>query len=100
DGLVHQSGARRGGSRPASLYALSAEAEQLFPRAYASVLHHLLDVLATCMPDEKLVQIMQQVGQRLAEQWSIPPGDLRARLQYAVAILNELGGLAELEECD
>src|SRR5437660_5275336 len=50
DGLVHQSGARRGGSKPASLYALSAEAEQLFPRAYASVLHHLLDVLATCMP--------------------------------------------------
>lgn len=100
DGLVCQSGARRGNRKPAIVYSLTPEAEQHFPKAYAPVLQQLLEVLATCMPAEKLEEIMQNVGRRLALQWNIPVGELRVRLQQAVAILNELGGLAELEEHD
>jgi predicted ArsR family transcriptional regulator len=99
DGLVYQSGARRGGSKPALLYGLTPEAEQLFPKAYIPVLQQLLDVLSDCLPCENVIEIMQRVGQRLALQWKIAPGELRAQLQDAVAILNQLGGLVELEEC-
>ncbi|GHO84746.1 helix-turn-helix transcriptional regulator [Dictyobacter formicarum] len=100
DGLVRQSGARRGSGKPALVYALTSEAEQLFPKAYASVLQQLLAVLSSCMPTEKVEEVMQETGRRLATQWNIAPGELRARLQDAVALLNELGGLAELEEDD
>lgn len=100
DDLVRPTGTRRGGGKPAVVYNLTPQAEQLFPKAYAPVLRQLLEVLSTYLPAEKVAEMMESAGQRLAAQWSIAPGTLRARLQQAVAILNELGGLAELEECD
>lgn len=100
DGLVSPASTRRGSSKPAVIYTLTSEAEQLFPKAYVPVLQQLLDVLSSRLPAEKVTEIMEQTGQRLAAQWNIAPGALRARLQQAVAILNKLGGLAELEERD
>ncbi|HEX7736126.1 MAG TPA: ArsR family transcriptional regulator [Ktedonobacteraceae bacterium] len=100
DALVRPGGTRRGGGKPAVVYNLTPEAEQLFPKAYAPVLQQLLEVLSTCLSAEKITEIMESTGQRLAAQWSIAPGKLSARLQQAVAILNELGGLAELREGD
>jgi predicted ArsR family transcriptional regulator len=40
------------------------------------------------------------VGHRLAEVRTVPEDGVRARIETAVAVLNELGGLAELEERD
>jgi predicted ArsR family transcriptional regulator len=100
DHLVRATGTRRGSGKPAVIYTLTPEAEQLFPKAYAPVLQQLLEVLSTCMPAVKFAEIMENTGQRLGAQWSIAPGKLRARLEQAVTILNELGGLAELEERD
>jgi len=34
DGLVRQRGARRGSGKPAFVYELTSETEQLFPKAY------------------------------------------------------------------
>src|SRR5436853_3932762 len=45
DGLAHQSGWRRSSSKPASVYTLTPEAEELFPKAYGPVLHQLLEEL-------------------------------------------------------
>lgn len=98
DGLVYQSGTRRGSGKPALVYDLTPEAERLFPKAYAPVLQQLLATLSASLPGEKLEEVIQQTGRRLAAQWNIAPGELRARLQGALAVLNELGGLAELEE--
>jgi predicted ArsR family transcriptional regulator len=98
DGFVQQQGARRGSGKPAYVYNLSPEAEQLFPKAYGPVLHELLEVLGEQMTPEEVEALMRITGRRIASQWNIPPGDLHARLQVAVEILNELGGLAELEE--
>lgn len=100
DNLVRPTGTRRGNGKPAVVYTLAPEAEQLFPKAYAPVLQQLLEVLSTRMSAVKFTEIMENTGQLLAAQWNIAPGKLRARLEQAVAILNELGGLAELEERD
>lgn len=100
DGLVQQSGERRGGGKPAVLYALAPGAEQLFPKAYSPVLRQLLETLSTSLSPEQLLAIMQCTGRQLAAQWEAPSGEVRARLLRAVAILNELGGLAELEELE
>lgn len=100
DGLVRQQGVRRSGSKPAVVYELAAGAEQLFPKAYGAVLHQLLGVLAERMPAQELEAALRDAGRRIAVQWNIPEGDLRTRLQAAVEVLNELGGMAELEDCD
>jgi len=98
DGFVRQSGERRGSGKPAFVYELSPEAEQLFPKAYGPVLRELLEVLSEEMTTNEVEALMRRTGQRLAMQQHLPAGDLQSRLKLAVNILNELGGLAELEE--
>ena len=100
DGIVQQSGERRGNGKPASVYELAPEAEHLFPKAYGSVLRQLLDVLHEQLLSEDVESVLRKVGQRLAQQWERPRGDLRLRLEAAVEVLNELGGMAELEMGD
>ena len=45
DGLVRQAGARRGARKPHFTYALTREAEDLFPKSYAALFNVLLTVL-------------------------------------------------------
>src|SRR6266699_5139627 len=100
DGIVQQRGVRRGGGKPAYVYDLTPEAEQLFPKAYGPVLRAVLEVLSERMTPEELDAVMRAAGRRIAAKWHIPQGDLHGRLATAVEVLNELGGMAELESCD
>ena len=98
DGFVRQRGERRGSGKPAFVYELAPEAEYLFPKSYGQVLNELLQALDERMSREELETMLRSVGRRLASQWNIPEGNLRVRLEAAVEVLNELGGMAELEE--
>jgi predicted ArsR family transcriptional regulator len=98
DGLVCQAGMRRGSSKPAQMYNLTPEAEQIFPKAYGPVLRSLLDALATSLSSPQLMQVIECAGQCLAAQWNVPADELRMRLKCAMDIFNQLGGLTELEE--
>jgi predicted ArsR family transcriptional regulator len=103
DGIVRQRGSVRhgsGGGKPAFVYELAAEAEDLFPKAYEPVLRRLLDVLSEREGEERSEALLRTVGGRLAEDREVRADDARARLEAAVDVLNELGGLAELEERD
>jgi predicted ArsR family transcriptional regulator len=102
DGLVQQQGtvSRGGGGKPAYVYELTPEAEALFPKAYSPVLRRLLDVMAERLGSEETEALLRAVGRRIADERIVPESDLRGRLEAAVGVLNELGGLAELEECD
>lgn len=100
DGLVHQQGVRRGSGKPAYAYELTPEAEYLFPKPYAPVLRQLLEVLDKEIGPDKMEALLRTVGHDLAAGLRVSAGDVRTRLEAAVAVLNELGGLAELEEHD
>jgi len=93
DGIVQQRGVRRGSGKPASVYALAPEAEQLFPKAYDPVLQQLLDVLSERIPADEVETLLREVGRRMATQWKIPRGELRVRLGAAIEVFNELGWL-------
>ena len=95
DGLVVLKGVRRGVGKPAHLYALTPEAETLFPRAYGLVLRTLLDTLRRSLPPEQADALVAETGRRLAAGLPRPGGGLEARAEAAVAVLAELGGLAE-----
>jgi predicted ArsR family transcriptional regulator len=101
DGIVRQRGSvRRGGGvgKPAFVYELTPDAEELFPKAYEPVLLRTLDAISERLGPEGLEALLRGVGRSLAEGKGVPSDDTRRRLETAVETLNELGGLAELEE--
>ena len=99
DGLVEPRGVRRGVSKPAIAYGLTAEAEQLFPRAYEPVLRELVAVLGAELGEEATTSLLRETGRRLAA-GRVAGGELRARLEAAAAVLGDLGGAAAVEERD
>lgn len=103
DGLVQQRGQRAAARKPERLYVLTADAEQLFPKAYHLILNLLLDVLNEKLPAEDIEQTLQEVGHKLAALQKYDTGaedTLPARLAVALDVLKGLGGLAELKEVD
>ncbi|MDQ3862210.1 MAG: helix-turn-helix domain-containing protein [Actinomycetota bacterium] len=103
DGIVRQRGSVRrssGGGKPAHVYELTQEAEELFPKAYEPALRRLLDVLSERLGPEESEALLRSVGRRLAEEYSARTNAAHAQLESAVKIFNELGGLAKLEERD
>lgn len=102
DGLVQQSGLRRGSRKPHQAYDLTPQAEQLFPKAYGPILHQLLDVLGQRLPPAQVDEMLREVGHRLAAAHlpAAQEGDLETRIQKTLELLGELGGLAEREERD
>jgi predicted ArsR family transcriptional regulator len=103
DGIVRQRGSKRpgsGGGKPAYIYELTLEAGELFPKAYEPVLSQLLDVLAVQLGPQGSQALLRSVGHRIAEGQTVPEDGVHGRLEAAVGVLNELGGLAELEERD
>jgi predicted ArsR family transcriptional regulator len=64
DGIVRQRGSKRhgsGGGKPAYIYELTPEAEELFPKAYEPVLSQLLDVLAVQLICNKKLRTANRV---------------------------------------
>ena len=95
DGLVAFAGVRRGVGKPAHLFALTPEAETLFPRAYAVVLRTVLEVVRGAYPPGEVDALVAEVGRRLAKPFPRAAGGVAARADAAVAVLAELGGVAE-----
>jgi predicted ArsR family transcriptional regulator len=103
DDIVRQRGSVRrgsGGGKPAYVYELTLEGEDLFPKAYEPTLRRLLDILSERLGSDESQALLRSVGRRLVEGKTVPTQGTRARLEAAVGVLNELGGLAELEEQD
>ena len=103
DGIVRQRGSVRrgsGGGKPAYVYELTSEAEELYPKAYEPALSRLLDALAERLGLEESEVLLRSAGRRLVEGKTVPTDSTHARLEAAAGVLNDLGGLAELEEQD
>jgi predicted ArsR family transcriptional regulator len=98
DGMVAQGESRRGVSKPARTYRLTAEAELMFSRAYVPMLTELLHVLDERLDPAEFDGMMHDVGRRLMADRPRPTGNLRQRAEAASALLNELGGVAQVEE--
>ncbi|MGH7481774.1 MAG: helix-turn-helix transcriptional regulator, partial [Longimicrobiales bacterium] len=75
DGLVRSAGvARSTGGKPARLYELTPEAEELFPKAYAQVMVELLAVLREDAGEAGVAELLRRTGRRLAADGA-EPGD-------------------------
>ncbi len=96
DGLVQQKGIKQSGGKPAHIFELTDEAEQLFPKAYGALLSHILSELRISYNDKALNNLLKATAERLAKQWPKATGDTLHKVKSGVNLLNELGGLAEV----
>src|SRR6185437_6367739 len=102
DGLAQQSGTRPGFRKPNFTYELTAAGGQVFAKPYAAILQQLLAVLGERLGNEQVEAIMREVGRRIAANFAskVQSADVAERVNEAVAVLGQLGGLAEIERTD
>lgn len=101
DGIVRQSGIRRGARKPHFTYALTEEADGLFPKAYDALLNQLIAVLKHRLNPTEIEDVLREVGRAIAA--STPNGhdaSLQSRVQKALRVLEAIGGSAEVEQHD
>jgi predicted ArsR family transcriptional regulator len=98
EGAIEQRGLRRGASKPAKTYGVTAEAELQFSRVYIPILTQLLRVLNARMPGQEFDAIMHEVGRGLMTGRDMPHGTLEQRVHAASALLNDLGGTTDVEK--
>lgn len=97
DGIVEHVGTeRQTGGKPARLYTLTQEGEELFPKAYALVLGGLVEELARRDGQERAVALLRAVGQRAAPS-PAAANDREGRVAAAAAALRGLGGDVEVQ---
>lgn len=104
DGFIQDAGTKRDtGGKPARVYALSRQGEELFPKAYATVLAALIERIAREEGRGRAVQLLRAVGAELAPQTagaaSRQAGDQSAgaeSAEAAAAAIRALGGDVEV----
>jgi len=99
DGVVRQTGLRRGPRKPHFTYALTEEADKLFPKAYDALLNQLIAVLKTRLQPDEIEDVLREVGRAVAAD-AAPgkEGNLEGRVQTALKVLEAIGGAAEAEK--
>lgn len=100
DGIVEQAGTQRDtGGKPARVYALTGEGEELFPKAYALVLGELLEEIARVDGWERATALLRAVGRRAAAGAAVP-ADREQRAGVAAAALRSLGADVEVQHTE
>lgn len=102
DGLVHQAGTQPGVRKPHATYALTAESEQIFPKAYGSLFDLLLGVLSKKLSPRELRAALREVGKKVADNHllALEGKPRKQRIEAALRILKELGGAATFHESE
>lgn len=102
DGLLGQSGVQQGFRKPHATYALTEEAEQIFPKAYGPLLDLVLAVLARKLTPRELRAGMREVGRKLADghRTTVAGKTREQRIEAALRILKDLGGAASFDKSD
>src|SRR5262245_27936556 len=91
DGIVAQVGAQRDtGGKPARLYGLTPEGEELFPKAYSLILGKLIEEIVRTEGRARAVELLRAVGAQAAA--GAPRGTNRGeRLEAAAQVFRNLG---------
>ena len=102
DGLIQRQGSRRGTRKPHASYGLTADAEQIFPKAYGLLLSHLMLSISKRLSSRELRASMREVGRSLAKEHrpELTKKSRTLRLTAALDLLKKLGGAVALHKTD
>lgn len=98
DGLVRQSGLRRGARKPHFTYILTEQADRLFPKAYDVLLNQIITVLKNRLEPAEMEEILREVGRMVAADAPAGSGSMERRVQDALNFLEAIGGAAAVEK--
>ena len=97
DGMVEPAGVQRDtGGKPAQVYDITRETEELFPKAYSTVLSGLLGEIEDQQGHDALLKLLRSVGARAAGGVQAT-GEVQARVEIAAAVLRSLGADLDVE---
>lgn len=98
DGIVADVGTQRDtGGKPARLYGLTREGEELFPKAYAFVLGQLVEELVRSEGRERAIALLRAVG-RQAAAGARAGTTSKQRMDAAATVFRNLGADAQVEK--
>jgi predicted ArsR family transcriptional regulator len=98
DGIVEDVGKLRDtGGKPARLYGLTREGEELFPKAYALVLGKLVEEIVRTQGRERAVELLRAVGAQAAAS-ARTAANREQRLEAAASVFRDLGSDAVVEK--
>ncbi|MCR8643212.1 transcriptional regulator [Paenibacillus sp. N1-5-1-14] len=103
DGLIKSSLLRQSMGRPTSVYTLTEQAEELFPKNYHQLTLDFLDLLCDEDGDEKMVEKLFEKRQNKLHdkyQTSMKDMDLAEKVNILSEIQNANGYMTELEQAD
>ena len=102
DGLIQREGSRPGLRKPHTSYGLTADAEQIFPKAYGLLLSHLMLSISKRLSSRELRASMREVGRSLAKEHrdELTKKSRDVRLTAALDLLKKLGGAVALHKTD
>src|SRR5579883_931012 len=100
DRLVTPQGQRPTARRPATTYALTPFADQFLAKPYAAVLSALLQKVKERHGESELTDLLWETGQQLGRERAtcVSATSDRARVDSVAEVINELGGVLEVEE--
>lgn len=102
DGLIKQSGLRKGTRKPHFAYELTRDGEHLFPKAYEALLNQFIAVLKERLSRKAFTDALHAVGRSLAAKQNLGgrKQNLERRVQNAIPVLEALGGNPRVERKD
>ena len=103
DGYVRNAGVRRarGAGKPATLYALTPDAELMFSRAYPAALTAVMEAVLASLDGPRAELLLRNVGARLADVvGGEANGSLPQRVRAAADALTSLGAEVDVVQDD
>jgi predicted ArsR family transcriptional regulator len=98
DGIVEDVGTQRDtGGKPARLYGLTREGEELFPKAYALVLSKLVEEIVRTEGRERAIELLRAVGAQAAT-GARTGANPQQRMDAAAGVFRDLGADAQVEK--
>lgn len=98
DGVIRQTGERRSGGRPAYLYDVAPAADELFPKAYGEGMLETVRALGRRVDPSELYEILAEAGRASVDRSR--GQSLERRVERAMEVLEDRGGVASMEEDD
>ncbi len=87
--------------RPKHVYTLSEQASGFFPKRYKELVAQILDEMRARISADEIDQMMQRLGERLADHAVLPAGmDFDRRVAVAIEFLDKLGYMPSWERSD
>ena len=97
DGIVEQVGTQRDtGGKPARVYGLTREGEELFPKAYALVLGKLVDEIVRTQGRQRAIELLRAVGSQAGATARGAPNP-KQRIEAAADVFRSLGADVDVQ---